>query len=75
MYTTTIADVLRVGKQRAMLVEAYLRLRYSTLCHLSRDDISREYTDGGISGAIDADPAGAVALAQSYGIDVEGASC
>lgn len=67
MYTTTIADVLRIGKQRAMLVEAYLRLKYSTLCHLSRDDISREYTDGGISGAIDADPAGAVLRHRSRG--------
>ena len=62
------ADTLKITPQRAVLVEAYLRLQYSTLGHLSRIDFRREYTKGGISDAIDADPEEAIALAKSFGL-------
>jgi len=47
-------------------VEAYLRLRYGTLDHLSRE----EFTEEGLISleVIKADPKGAEKLAQSYGL-------
>lgn len=67
-YTVTIAETLKVTKDRARLVEAYLRLQYGTLDALSRMDFCREYRRGGISAAIDADVNGAIRLADSYAI-------
>ena len=59
-------------KDRALneVVEAYLRLQYSTLDHLSRADFRHEYTKGGIGATIDAAPEQAVRLAQSFGLTV-----
>lgn len=67
-YQKVLADTLHISPARAVLVEAYLRLQYSTLWHLSRADFRHEYTRGGISEAIDADPESARALAASYGL-------
>lgn len=67
-YQQVLADTLHISPARAVLVEAYLRLQYSTLGHLSRADFRHEYTHGGISEAIDADPESARALAASYGL-------
>lgn len=66
-YQQVLADTLKISPQRAVLVEAYLRLQYSTLGHLSRADFRHEYTRG-ISDTIDADPESARALAASYGL-------
>lgn len=68
-YQTIIADILKITPQRAVLVEAYLRLQYGTLDHLSRAAIWHEYTHGGISATIDADPDQAVRLARSIGLE------
>lgn len=67
-YEQVLADTLKIAPERAALVEGYLRLQYKTLDHLSRADFRREYTKGGISAAIDADPAAAVQLARSFGL-------
>lgn len=67
-YQKILADTLHISPERAVLVEAYLRLQYSTLGHLSREDFRHEYTRGGISDTIDADPESARALAASYGL-------
>jgi len=67
MYQTILAETLQITPSRAVLVEAYLRLQYGSLGNLSRDDFRREYK-AGISAAIDADPAEAAALAQSFGL-------
>ena len=67
-YTQTISQTLKITPQRARLVEAYLRLQYSTLDHLSRLDFVREYHNGGISKAIDANIDGAIQLADSFAI-------
>lgn len=67
-YSNVIADTLKISAERAVLVESFLRLQYSTLGHLSRADFRHEYTRGGISAAIDADPKGAIALAKSFGL-------
>jgi GNAT superfamily N-acetyltransferase len=66
-YNSIIRDTLKVTPERARLVEAYLRLQYSTLDHLSRVDIRREYRSGGIGATIDADVEAAIRLADSYG--------
>ena len=66
-YNQIIRETLKVTPQRARLVEGYLRLQYSTLDHLSRVDIRREYTRGGIGATIDADVKAAIRLADSYG--------
>ena len=55
-----------IGTRDPRHVEAYLRLQYGTLDALSRDMIRREARS--IIGAIDADPAMAERLAQSYGL-------
>lgn len=67
-YQDIIASALGITHDRAILVEAYLRLQYSTLGNLSEHDMRREYTRGGISATIDADPAQARSLARSYGL-------
>ena len=67
-YARVLAETLKITPERARLVEAYLRLAYKTLDHLSRSDFRHEYTKRGISDAIDADPAQAEALAKSYGL-------
>lgn len=67
-YNALIADTLKITPERARLVEAYLRLDHGTLDALSPDDITREYFHGGITTAIDANPKGARALADSYGL-------
>ena len=67
-YQAVLAETLKITPDRALLVEAYLRLQYSTLDHLSRADFRQEYKRGGICTAIDADPAGAVLLAKSYNL-------
>jgi hypothetical protein len=65
---SVIAETLKITPERARLVEAFLRLQYSTLDALSRADIRREYRSGGICGAIDADIHQALRLADSYGL-------
>ena len=67
-YQTILAETLKITPERAVLVEAYLRLQYSTLGHLSRADFRREYTRGGISATIDADVEQAIGLAKSFGL-------
>ena len=67
-YNTIISDTLKITRERARLVEGYLRLQYSTLDHLSRVDIRREYRKGGISATIDADVSAAIRLADSLAI-------
>lgn len=66
MYNRIICETLGINKNRARLVEAYLRLRFGVLDALSREDIRTEY--GIIGEAIDADPIGAESLALSYGM-------
>lgn len=73
MHAKTIADILKIGQERAVLVEAHLRLQYGTIGQLSRADIQREYRSGGISATIDANPTAAVELAESFGL--RGAAC
>lgn len=67
-YRAVIAETLNITPERARQVEGYLRLQYGTLGSLSREDIAREYTAGGISASIDADPSGADALADSFAL-------
>lgn len=67
-YGRVLAETLKITTERARLVEAYLRLQFGTLSHLSREDFRHEYTDGGISDTIDADTRQAIALAESFGI-------
>ena len=67
-YQTILAETLKITPERAVLVEAYLRLQYSTLGHLSRADFLSEYTRGGISATIDADVEQAIGLAKSFGL-------
>lgn len=67
-YSNVIAETLKISNERAVLVEAYLRLQYSTLGHLSRADFRHEYTRGGISATIDADLGQALRLAKSFGL-------
>lgn len=68
MHAKTIAETLKISQERAVLVEAYLRLQYGTIGQLSRVDIVREYRSGGISATIDADLPAALQLAKSYGL-------
>ena len=67
-YQALLVKTLKITPQRAVLVEGYLRLQHGTLDHLSCADFGREYKRGGISAAIDADPEGAIELAQSFGL-------
>ena len=67
MYQELIASTLKITKERAILVEAYLRLQYGALDSLSRIDIRREYRTG-ISEAIDADVESALKLAETFGL-------
>lgn len=67
-YTGILSEVLAISNERALLVEAHLRLQYGTLCHLSQERIRFEYTDGGISEVIDLAPDQAVELAKSMGL-------
>lgn len=67
-YNDIIRRTLKITPERARLVEAYLRLDYGTLDHLSNVEIRREYHVGGISAAIDADVDGALKLAESLGL-------
>lgn len=68
MYQQIIATTLQIAPARARLVEGYLRLQYKTLDHLSREDIRREYVEGGIAATIDDDPAMADRLASTYSL-------
>ena len=70
MYNRILRETLNITAERAVLVEAYLRLEHSTLGHLSRFDFQREYTVGGICETIDADYSHAVDLAESFGLSV-----
>ena len=67
-YNDIIRSTLKITPERARLVEAYLRMEYGTLNHLSARDIRRNYYHGGISYAIDANLDGALKLAESFGL-------
>ena len=64
--TTTIARILNVTADRARLVRGYLQLEYHTLDSLSAAQIKRQYRE--IGPTIDADPAMANRVAESFGL-------
>ena len=67
MYNRIIRETLKISQTDARLVEAYLRLIYSTLDALSRDDIYWTYQTS-VKDAIYENPVGANELALSYGL-------
>lgn len=66
MYQNIIKDLFPDEDVDPRHVEGYLRLRFGTLDHLSRDDLEEECLSA--MDAIDMDPKAAEQLAQSYGL-------
>lgn len=66
MYQNIIKDLFPDSEIDPRHVEGYLRLRFRTLDHLSRDDFEEECLSA--MDAIDMDPKAAEELAQSYGL-------
>lgn len=71
-YNQTIQEVCGVDANTARMVEAYLRLQYSTLDSLTRYQMRFEYLNGGAHGsikqAIELDRNGSMELAESFGL-------
>ena len=64
--TATIARILSIAPDRARLVRGYLQLECRTLNGLSAAQIKRHYRE--IGPTIDADPAMAERVAESFGL-------